>query len=212
MYHYPVNHDLGICFRLRERHFCIPSNDSFFIPIPKNGSTPISVESRADEIRIEPKNLKYKNLLIVLRDPIDRWVAGIAQFWVSEFNQQRRQEFEQFWDDAYNNIALDPHTYTQSSFLEDYDLSNASWFWLDRNTLDNAIVSWAKERNIFYKPEFDSDDNGFDAKHAALHNPDKVYIIEKLQSKLETTDIKQRLQEYYTKDYKLIHTVNFLNK
>jgi hypothetical protein len=200
-----INNDLG--------KVCHITGDSYFLPIPKNASTAIANDLGATEIRtqirVDPLTFGSKDLLIVLRDPWERWVSGVIQLWESKLIQQRVAQFGlgyfgQYWQEAVDQVAIDPHTYPQVTFIIGFDTSNATWVWLD-GSADAAITEWAGNRGVEY---LTSDDN-----NATIGNFAKDWVSEKIRVKvLNNPEVLTRVCDFYKLDYELISSVDFINK
>ena len=63
----------------------------------------------------EPENLK-RRYLVLLRDPIDRWVSGMKQ-WMKNNNYVHTQFTAQSWQLIQQHLMFDDHTMPQYRFL-----------------------------------------------------------------------------------------------
>jgi hypothetical protein len=148
-------------------------------------------------------------LLIVLRDPVSRWRAGFLQYWCSARIKHRIKEqgngvFGELFNQAYRDIELDPHTYKQVSFFEGVNLSQASFVYFN-NTLHTTVDKWMTNCGILYNQKETRFNSTTDSSF-------KSYAASKLGFKIKNSDIIDRVKDYYEEDYKLINSVDFLNR
>lgn len=186
-----------------------------FIPIPKNSST--YVESFFDialgNKRIE--NFKYgkplagKKTVVILRDPLDRWVSGVTQhFWVKHKTITNFSNSDLLWNYITNQISLDEHTELQSRFLETSNTDDLIFFKQDL-FLEKSIRNFVKfELNI-------TEDVWIDKRHLIKYNKSSnVYGKSIIKDYLSTMikndiDLVDRIKKFYKHDYDLINTVKF---
>lgn len=188
-----LGHTLGECF------YC-GSASATYVHIPKNASSFIKSCLFSTQDWFHSEKLIHNDLFIVaLRDPIERWCSGIAQFASSEVNQHLTM------NELVEQITWDDHTELQTYFLQGVDLNKAVFFRVDRNLRAN-IGRWLNERgyniNVDELPDLNtSESNGIQA------------LKQRFQSLMGTVDgmspIKLKLLKHYADDYDLIARVKF---
>jgi hypothetical protein len=128
-------HEYGMCYA---DHL----NKKFYINIPKNASTwgKQCVEALAFEHTnyIDSRLIdKGYEAIIFLRDPIDRWYTGIAEY-IHRYGLLPSNRFNK---DSIglilHKVVFDEHTEQQRMFLQGVNLDNAVFFKVDHNLSKN---------------------------------------------------------------------------
>jgi hypothetical protein len=172
-------------------------NDKTYIHIPKNASSFIKgvlIGSGGFWHHSELLVNSSENL-IVLRDPIDRWCSGITQYL---YNSKQDLSI----DEVFDKITFDDHTDLQTYFLQDVDLTHATFMLVDDNLRAN-MNDWITERgyrtnvDIAIQYNASTDDERITTKN---------YYIELLEQR---PDLVLKLKDYFAEDYKLIESVKF---
>lgn len=135
-----------------------------------------------------------KEYLIVLREPIERWVSGIAEYC---FNSGNMMTLEQ----ALEQITFDDHTEQQVYFIKDVDLIRSTFLRVDDQLRDN-LERWLKQfnyrTNIQIALEYNTSDGA------------KRDLINKFTEEINNNPAyRARLEEYFADDYKLYNSVTF---
>lgn len=152
-------------------------------------------------------NMEIKATIVVLRDPIERWITGIAQhittnvlgenFGSTHYLEQNNELVERI---IFDQIVFDDHTEQQSWFLEPFSLDNAVFFYCD-NTLSKNLDSYFNNKFDFTnKPYVNVSKDQFDNANLVEHFKKLVY-----NNKLYFN----RLKSYFVRDYDLINSVKF---
>ena len=154
--------------------------------------------------------LDIKANLIILRDPIDRWITGMAQHITTNilgenFGSTHYLELDNELTHKiiFDQIAFDDHTEQQSWFIEPFNLDHAVFFYLDSNlasNLDNYFSHLNLNYNLNSKSFVNESKNNFDNNNLVEHFRKLVYNNEKYHTQLKS---------YFAKDYDLISSVNF---
>lgn len=202
-----------------------PVQDRFIVNIPKNASSYLLDWSNhhgwtAAEISNTDYPQKLQQVIVVLRDPMQRWISGIAQYltgyvlnvtgaysWdtgpgpddqqisADEFIKEYNQVVERL---LFDNLArFDDHVWPQCEFFQDL-LPHVprKFFYIDQN-LDSNISDHLGFSLI----------PGLDRNHKDT-NPDTSKIQQFIQARLNTRpELVERVRRAYAQDYKIIQQV-----
>jgi len=140
---------------------------------------------------------KFKPI-VVLRDPVERWISGISEYFTLYHADIKINEFTSaFYDLLFDKITFDDHTEKQLYFIKDIDFHKTVFFkfepeytkklynYLNISESYKVVQSPEKEERICFKN----------------------CIIDVLKNEKYVSKLKQ----YYKEDYKLINSVNFYN-
>jgi hypothetical protein len=181
-----LGHNLGECWNNVDKSIT-------FVHIPKNASSFIKgCLLGTNKFTHSNSLITADKYLIALRDPIERWISGIAQFMLIESNKDLTLR------DLINTVTFDDHTELQSYFLQDVDLNKCIFLRVDNN-LRNNVGSW-----LF--------DNGFntDVNSITNINQGNEMIKNKFSAMVDgNSQIKLKLFKHYEQDYELINRVKF---
>lgn len=192
------------------------NTDFCYVPIPKHASTWGNYVFE-HVLNFEKKLWSYKpskNYIVIIRDPLDKWFAGVSQYiWQSRFNAN----IEEFLHDnfvldplhlemIFSKISFDVHTMGLLRYMREYTpgLDNAKpvyFYFNDTKFMDNI------SRFIYKK---------FDKviptkkKNETKTNIFKTNIRKQLEYNYNTnTRYKNTLDEYFKEDYEFIKAIKF---
>jgi hypothetical protein len=181
-----LGHTLGECWNDKDKSIT-------FVHIPKNASSFVKGCLFCTEKFIHSNSLiNAEQYLITLRDPIDRWVSGIAQFMNTELNQHLTLH------DLVNTITFDDHTELQTYFLQDIDIDRCTFLKVDQNLRKN-IKLWLNE-------------NGYTVNADVIPNINEGNLTMKnrFAAMIDgNSQIKLKLAKHYEQDYELINSVQY---
>jgi hypothetical protein len=181
-----LGHILGECW-------ADPDKNITFVHIPKNASSFVK-GCLLSTNRFTHSNtiVNADNYLITLRDPIERWVSGIAQFMAIDSNKHLTLE------ELFNTVTFDDHTELQTYFLKGINLDHCTFVRVDTNLRTN-LSNWLKENgytvDVDSLPDINKGNQLLKDKFAAIVN--------------DNDQFKLKLTEHYTNDYELINRVKF---
>jgi hypothetical protein len=208
-----------------------PDCSQFVVNIPKNASSFILDWTNRFGWRADQADQcahRIGELIIVLRDPVDRWVSGISQYINSYILSVRGPNGPIFPDEPmsaefdysmsaddfvknYNQLTerllfdvifqFDDHVWPQVDFFKDLCTEKRrTYFYLDKH-FEKKLSSYL---NIEYNNEFELDRNSSqtDVNKRILHN----FFAERLELRPE---LKSRIVRAYSRDYDLINNVKF---
>lgn len=194
-----------------------------YIPINKNASTwAISYFKNSlkwnlqfdDAMRIYDHNLwnvsstiAHYRKIVILRDPIDRWISGIIQYVFSYFPDTLDINNDDLINYFFAKIYLDPHTLPQVNFLHNLDIKSIDFFMVNEKLEHNLDIYLSKKipseyvsipKNL-YKNSTLTDKTDVDI---LLHN--------KLRNIIDNdSNYRSKIMSFYKSDYDLIENVTF---
>lgn len=182
-------------------------SDLMYIHIPKNASSwtkPNLLDWGWEFYNYHIDNLYQKHALIVLRDPIDRWLSGIAEYMYLKHRYLDLAKISNaMLDLIFERIAFDDHTDQQILFLQNLDLNRCTFFWCDETYREkfSKFLSQNNMPNEYYKYNF---------QHVTAEEPVRNNFKKFFTHTINNNSkyLKQ-LEWYFSKDYKLIESVKF---
>lgn len=178
---------------------CIRNFNTIYIPIPKNASSNITDSllnyNWCHDNFHDNNQLTNLTSIIVLRDPIDRWISGINQYF-HLYHPTITTLTQDLFEVIANKIVLDDHTEKQSYFCNGIDLSKTVFFKF-RPNLELDLNSYFVDQKITFM--------------ANKFTNSLSKIEQQLQQNLNNK-ITSRLQSVYECDYELISKIKFYNQ
>ena len=184
-----LGHKLGECW-------VDPTNNITYVHVPKNASSFIKgclISSK--QWQHSDTLINSSRYLITLRDPIERWCSGMAQYQVNS------QQLELDVDNVFNQITFDDHTEQQIYFLQDIDLNKVTFVMIN-DTFNETIGRWFRENgyvvNVDIMPKFNQSSDV------------KLELKQKYQQLVDSNpDYVLQLKKHFAADYELINKVKF---
>jgi len=200
-----------------------PELSQFIVNIPKNASSYMLDWARRHQWMTtvaDDHSDTITEMIVILRDPLDRWVSGIVQYLNTYILSVQGPNGPVFpdepysphnwpmdavqWIDGYNQTAerlifdvvnrFDDHVWPQHEFFEDLlPAVKRKYFLLDHN-FDAAIADYL---GFAPYPDLDSNSAGNNANMRLLQK----FFVDRLQQR---PDLAQRVIKAYAKDYELI--------
>ena len=184
-----LGHKLGECW-------VDLANNITYVHVPKNASSFIKGCLISSKKWQHCEALVDSNrYLIALRDPIERWCSGMAQYQINS------QQLELDVIDVFNQITFDDHTEQQIYFLQDIDLNKAIFVMIN-DTFNETISHWFSENgyvvNVDTMPKFNQSSDI------------KLELKQKYQQLVDSNpDLVLQLKNHFAADYELINKVKF---
>ena len=202
-----------------------PAHDRFIVNIPKNASSYLLDWAnhhrwRAGKITHVNDPHKLQELIVVLRDPMQRWISGIAQYLtgyvlnvtgVYSYDLGPGPDDQQISADTfiedYNQVVerllfdnlsrFDDHVWPQCEFFQDLvPHIPRKFFYLDQDFDINV------QNHLRFAPIPGVDRNQGNA------NPDTNKIQQFIRARLNTRpELQERVYRAYAQDYKMIKQV-----
>lgn len=186
---------------------------NIYINIPKNASTNIRaaiVNNEFCSLNLLKSNFfpNYESSVVVLRDPIERWISGITTYlnlYVADKNDldsflKGIKDNKWFFELLFEKITFDDHTEKQIYFLKPFDLSNCFYFYLD-NMFEFRFSQFYLGEGI--KINFNHEFKNIKTNDS-VHKFFTEFLFDSKNAKY-----KERLKKHYAEDYELINSVTF---
>lgn len=177
--------------------------DLMYVYIPKNASswTKPNLQDWGWEFYNYHTDALNKHAIVALRDPVDRWLSGIAEcmfLYHPTFGFHDRETVDLVFD----RVVFDDHTEKQVKFLHGLDTDNCTFLLCDQNYSKNFADLIAKyygaNRYATYEPQ-----------HVSERSPERKRFKEIFQHYLLESKYLTQIQNYFEEDYKLINSVQF---
>ena len=181
--------------------------DLMYINIPKNASSwtkPNLKDWAWESYNYHTDNLYHKHAMVVLRDPVDRWISGIAEYmYLYHQNMDTVHLSKPFFDLVFDKIAFDDHTESQVLFLQDINLVNCTFFNCDKNFKIHFS-------DFLNKHGMTNSYDRYEDQHVTKNSPERLRFQKLFKQQLDTNSkYKQQVEWYFEKDYKLINSIKF---
>jgi len=201
-------HELGACYTITDSNF-------IYLPIPKNSSTYTfrflkEIGILGDEINYKKSDVKSLTKIVILRNPLERWISGCC-----EYTKLHLDEFQPLSNELIKFMisqgSLDSHTLPQTFYLDDIEKNECIFLWLDdeyEKSLRKLVTEQIKKPINFWNKTM----------NPVLYNKTtkfqvKIKTYYKIKKFLEeNTNYKDRLLEYLKSDYELINSIKFYEK
>jgi len=136
--------------------------------------------------------------LIVLRNPVERWCSGMAQY------QVNNDIVDMPYEKVFKQITFDDHTELQTYFLQGVDLTRGTFIFMDEH-FNRNIKEWVKSKSFrtdvdVAKPINVSDDRRKEIKKKYID------ILEHEPKYLN------KILDHFKPDYDLINKVTYYGK
>lgn len=161
--------------------------------------------------------------VVILRDPLDRWLSGAAQSFYGCSPDSPYFFMNIHNDMMFQHMVFDNHTAPQTMFLQGINQANTVWFKCNDN-LTYQLDAWMQECfNDTVSPVVRNNKNSYNVsaygvgnEFLARDNKTKIIgwsqqeIIDELKNRLEQNPkYKQLIRDFYTDDYALYESVKF---
>lgn len=140
---------------------------------------------------------KDKKFVVILRDPIERWISAVTQYLLNFDNPVEMLDNPVIFKLITDGIVLDVHAIPQRHDLIGLDDSKTIFFMCDENLERNVnLFSLA-----FYKKPTESVGN----YNRHIDNEQKTFLYPKIKNMvLQDSTLLNKLKEFYLMDYALI--------
>lgn len=181
----------------------------FCLHIPKNASTFLTnmlVNNGWKHANITNPDITEN--IVVLRDPVDRWLSGFATYaasWILGPSYGSSHFCADYTDLTsrliFDQIVFDDHTTPQVQFIEQLNKSiPTTYFNLNYELRTNMESFLNTKLEITNSINNNASENNYDTKTVLKH---MQYVVS------QNSKFKAQLVERYSDDYELMRTINF---
>jgi hypothetical protein len=183
-----------------------PDIDLMYVNIPKNASSWTKPNLKDWDWQFYNYHTDHlnKHALVVLRDPIDRWISGIAEY-LALYHPDFNAPFYETQRLIFDKIVFDDHTEKQIKFLDGLDTDNCTFMWCDneyRNNFSRFITEHLGDNR------YDRYDYQHVSRNDGTRYSHKLFFKNVLE---KNPEYLENLKQYYAEDYNLINNVKFYN-
>jgi len=177
-----------------------------YIPILKNAHTWLTQIFRDGlgwEPVLDPADISHCKKIVVLRDPIERWISAMATY--LDFLDGLMQLDSSTVQLICDGVFYDQHTLPQTLSLGGLDTEYCVFFYMSKHTNDFDI-----NMKNFITDRFKKIDYGMFTKNDGLNKPKHKYYNEqfsKLLARLEGSVFQRKLYHAYLSDYHLLESL-----
>lgn len=201
----PKGHVFGTCMSK-------PDLDLMYVNIPKNASSwtkPNLLGLHWEFYNYHQDHLHHKHAMVVLRDPVERWLSGICEYFTLYHRDIDTTEFNSaFYDLLMEQITFDDHTEKQAYFINGLNPNRITFFWCDAD-YRLYFSQFLRNQGI---PEAARYAN-YDFQHTTEDRPDgdtrRLKFKNIFKHLLDNPVYLERIKQHYTPDYELINKVKF---
>jgi|688.fasta_scaffold574623_1 hypothetical protein len=186
---------------------------NIYVPIPKNASTNIRAAIKNSDFQSivfldKMQQLKPQSTVVVLRDPIDRWISGITTYLnlyvikknnVLNFLKEIKKD-KNFLDLLFEKITFDDHTEKQIYFLQPFDKSQCTFFYID-DKIEFRLTQFYLGEGL--KISFDKNHMNH-RKNDPVHEFFTTFLFDAYNH-----NYMEKLKEHFREDYNLISQTKF---
>ena len=186
-------------------------DNTVFIPIPKNSSSYIGqllLKNGWEIGNFLNTDLTNKHAIVLIRDPIDRWISGMTQYLCSALlkNGRTSSDIINNWnsiveDLVFDQIIFDDHTEKQVYFIHGIPRENCVFFNSAKHP-EQAIKNYLTTQGIDLNTDMDIDRN------QTQGNEHKELLVNFLRNQLtQNPNLTTRLMNIYREDYTLWNAI-----
>lgn len=181
----------------------------FYLNIPKNASTFLTnvlVDNGWIHHVLGDGGQLIKECMVVLRDPIERWISGFSTYTSSSILNAHygSDSFVQDYNTLterliFDNLAFDDHTAPQARYITQLPSKPVTYFKLTNNLIPQISRFTGKEL-VVNNVDDNVSENNYDQKQISKFMRDRVN---------NDLELKAKIIERYKSDFNLITSVQF---
>lgn len=180
-----------------------PDSEFMYVYIPKNASswTKPNLKDFGWEFYNYHTDFLPKHALVVLRDPVERWLSGIAEYFTLYHPTFPPCDWtHSTLDLVFDRVCFDDHTEHQISFLHGLDTDNCTFFLADKDYRCN-FSRWVTEN--YNENKYDK----YDYQHVSEDSRERRQFKAIFRNTILNSKYLDKIKNYYAEDYALINSV-----
>ena len=181
-------------------------SDFMYVNIPKNASSwtkPNLLDLGWSNYNYHTDNLYNKTAIVVLRDPLERWISGMAEY-LNRIHPSFKEHMlnQSFIELIVDRVAFDDHTEKQVLFLQNLNKDNCVFLKCNQSYSESfsAFLNSIGFPNRYYKYNWQNVSS--DQERLSIKT-----IFQKLIN--NNSDYQKKVEWYFEEDYNLINSVKF---
>ena len=180
-----------------------PSTDLMYVHIPKNASswTKPNLQDFSWEFYNYHIDKLDKHAIVVLRDPVDRWLSGIAEY-LALYHPDFILHNSEGIDLIFDRICFDDHTEKQVNFIHELDTDCCTFFRCDEYYRED-FSTFLDEHNMpnrYHK---------YEPQHVSKSSPVREKFKNIFSREIQNPKYLKAVKEYFAADYELINQIKF---
>lgn len=180
--------------------------DLMYVNIPKNASSwtkPNLVDLGWEEFNYHHDRFYSKHAMVVLRDPVERWLSGVCEYFALYMTDVDTNQFTPaFYELLIDQTTLDDHTEKQFYFIDGLTHRNITWFWCDSGYRER-FSQFLRDRGV------DNKYNRYEYQHTTEGSEPRKNFKKIFEPLLRNSKYLNKIKDYYKEDYELIDSVTF---
>jgi hypothetical protein len=201
----PKGHIFGTCMSHQD-------SNVMYVNIPKNASSwtkPNLQDFGWEFYNYHTDHMYHKHAMIVLRDPVERWLSGVAEYFTLYHRFMDTSQINQaFIDLVMDQITLDDHTEKQVYFIEGLNFNRCTFFMCDKDyrllfcqfLANQGIDDTKRYARYSYQHTTENREDG---------DTTRVKFKKTFQPLLDNPKYLEKVKQHYKLDYELINGVQF---
>jgi hypothetical protein len=194
---------------------CLVSHsvDFMYVPIEKNVTKvvrSILLRKQFQEDNFHDAKKYNTPAMIILRDPVDRWISGIVEYLLLVYMDTRQSlnnitRHQLTPQKVFDQLIFDAHTFPQSWFLRGIT-APCDYIWFDEDKKSHLIDTVSK-----YLAKHGINVNGTEYGYdQSLVSAEKQSLTKQYKDLLANdADLLHRVKNFYADDYRLIESIKF---
>ena len=199
----PRGHTFGTCMSS-------PTSDLMYVNIPKNASSwtkPNLLDLGWEFYNYHYDHMYQKHSMVILRDPVERWLSGICEYFTLYHRDVDTTEFNSaYYELVIDQVTFDDHTEKQVYFIDGLNSNKTTFFWCDADyrghfgqfLTNQGIANNYRKYNYQHTTEDREDGDTSRSNFKKLFKP-----------LLDNPKYLDKIKQHYKLDYELINKVNF---
>jgi hypothetical protein len=180
-----------------------PNGPLMYVNIPKNASSwtkPNLLDWGWEFYNYHTDNLN-KTAIIALRDPVDRWVSGIAEYFTL-YHPQVTYPFSETLDLIFDRVCFDDHTDKQINCIHGLDTERSIFLKCDSNYSHNFST-------LLLEHGMPNRYANFEHQHVSENSELRKKFKFIFNKELQNPKYLNQIKNYFEDDYKLMNSVKY---